>query len=92
MSEPIGEQNRKSTRETGCIGCGLCELMCPMEIEISKYFEAYAAEPANAELYYSLKAKGGSPASCINCRHCEENCSQNLPVRSLLQNVRFFFE
>ena len=84
-----------------CTGCRYCTDEsnggCPMKINIPEFFKLY-----NAQNQYSLSdglkwnfkeacKKGGSPADCIGCGHCEGHCPQKIQIISELQKVREVF-
>ena len=82
-----------------CTGCGYCK-ECPQHIAVPIYMQFYnqkLLENSNdAEMTEKLRSNriwgilpeaSVSPAKCINCRLCEKNCTQHLPITSRLRDI-----
>jgi predicted aldo/keto reductase-like oxidoreductase len=97
---PIGEKGLARIRKNAgeafsemCTGCGYCD-ECPESIPIPKLMDAYN----HKKLYGSDKALTDrlkwhwslSPAEarkCTACSHCEELCTQHLPIVARMAEI-----
>lgn len=80
-----------------CTACRYCIAGCPKKIQIPDLFSCLNAKVIfhawNADSYYGVHtAHGGKASDCIKCGKCEKVCPQNLPIRSLLEQVAKTFE
>ena len=80
-----------------CTACRYCIAGCPKKIQIPDLFSCLNAKIIfhawNADSYYGVHtAHGGKASDCIKCGKCEKVCPQNLPIRSLLEQVAKTFE
>ena len=81
-----------------CTGCRYCVDGCPKKIAIPEYFAIYNNQsqfglvPGLRTTYNHLKANGGTPTDCINCRKCVKACPQQLDIPSYLADVAKTFE
>ncbi len=89
----IAEILRQSTA-VACTGCGYCTSHCPKSIPIPQYFALYndycrtPAEGWKMDHAYASLASARAPATaCIQCRACEANCPQKLPISGHLMAV-----
>ena len=76
-----------------CTGCGYCK-GCPKDVAIPKFMDAY-------NIYLMTKEKNSvanrldnhwgmssaDAAECIACGHCEEQCTQHLPIIERLREI-----
>ena len=74
-----------------CTNCEYCIKVCPMNIGINSFFEAYNmiymfnTEDKAKDNYKWAINRGKAPASnCIGCATCEAACPQHLPIVELL--------
>lgn len=99
--QPLSETEREATQEIAkalgtqfCRRCGYCG-PCPVGIDIPTMFllkgykERYGLEKWSIDRYFSLKARA---KDCIECGQCEERCPYDLPIRSMLKEVRQCFD
>ena len=81
-----------------CTGCRYCVDGCPKKIAIPEYFAIYNNQsqfglvPGLRTTYNHLKANGGAPSDCINCRKCVKACPQQLDIPLHLAGVTKTFE
>ena len=85
----------KSATTVDCTACGYCLKHCPKNIAIPEYFKLYNEYMRNPDddwkitpAYDALALKNGKASACINCRSCENNCPQKLPVTQYLVQVK----
>lgn len=97
LSEAEREVAQKIAQALGtqfCRRCGYCG-PCPVGIDIPTMFllkgykERYGLEKWSVDRYFSLKARA---KDCIECGQCEERCPYDLPIRSMLKEVRQCFD
>ncbi len=90
------KQIEKIIKELGqqfCRRCGYCA-PCPNKIDIpstflfSGYKERYGLSKWAEERYFALTSRA---KDCIECGECEKKCPYDLPIRSMLKNVRKTF-
>lgn len=83
--------------KAGCTGCRYC-LPCPSNIDIPYVFEQYNNlhmfdNRMETRILYAGRAGGvitgktSWASDCIKCGKCETHCPQDLPIRSLLEDV-----
>lgn len=82
-----------------CTGCSYCTSVCPMQIEIPKYFAVYNADKQNGEgskqhldEYESLKNSSTPISECLKCGACKNICPQHLKVFDFLEKVKDYYE
>lgn len=100
---PLSDDERKmlekvaaiieSKKPVGCTGCRYCvEKGCPAHINIPKILGAlnmlsqYQNIRGARMEYYSAIASN-RPTACLNCRRCEGECPQGLPIRQLIHEA-----
>lgn len=87
------EKIKKEMGETFCRRCGYCA-PCPQGIDIPfnfivrAYYENYDLKDWAMERY---KAMGAHAGNCAECGICEGRCPYNLPIRSMLKDVKKSF-
>lgn len=89
----------KDFTTVACTACGYCLKNCPKHITIPNYFKLYNEYCRDKNdgwkitpVYEALSEKFGKVSECINCRQCEENCPQKLPITKYLEDVKKVFE
>ena len=99
--KPLDENDREvikmavdalnSAEKIACTNCAYCTKVCPNEIGINNFFDAYNLitvynNVKGAKERYEMTIKHGkNPASmCIQCASCEGACPQHLPIVELL--------
>lgn len=94
----IGEKEKinsivKELGTTFCRRCGYCG-PCPQKIDIPNMF-VYSAYKTRYNLgdwaekrYFSLSSRA---KDCVECGACEKKCPYELPIRSMLKDVRKVF-
>lgn len=77
-----------------CTGCRYCVKNCPQKIAIPDYFRiynTYSRFPSDGwkmkPVYASIAQTNGKASDCIDCRQCEQNCPQQIPVTAWLEKV-----
>lgn len=78
-----------------CTGCGYC-LPCPHGVQVPKLMDAYnmkiltphneRAIPERLAYHWQLSPEDAWP--CTRCGICEKRCTQHLPIRSRLDQIR----
>jgi predicted aldo/keto reductase-like oxidoreductase len=82
--------------KVNCSACGYC-MPCPSGINIPQCFSylnqaAMLNDISNVQTQYYFMLNDKELASnCLECGLCEELCSQKLPVRTLLKEVKETF-
>jgi predicted aldo/keto reductase-like oxidoreductase len=82
-----------------CTGCGYCE-GCPQNIPVASYMQYYNEKLAFGKSDADMKkdipgqhewgilvGRKAEAAACIECRQCEEACTQHLPIVERLREV-----
>jgi predicted aldo/keto reductase-like oxidoreductase len=101
--KPIGQEQyarvRASLQESFnelCTSCGYCD-ECPEGIPVPRYLEAYNHYALGGEAkdiinrlrwHWSIGADDDYLERCTECGLCEEKCTQHLPIRQRLQEIR----
>ncbi len=85
----------KGATRVDCTACGYCLKHCPKNIAIPEYFKLYNEYMRNPNddwkitpVYDALTLKYGKASDCINCKRCENNCPQKLPITRHLVQVK----
>lgn len=93
LLERVGTIIAKNTA-IPCTGCRYCVKDCPKGIAIPDYFRiynAYSRFPAEGwkiePVYAAIAQKNGKASDCIQCKNCERNCPQQIPVTHWLKKV-----
>lgn len=87
------EKIRNEMGQNFCRRCGYCA-PCPQGIDIPfcfiqrGYFEKYDMKDWASERYKALNAHA---ENCAECGICESRCPYNLPIRSMLKDVKKSF-
>ena len=80
-----------------CTACGYC-MSCPNGVDIPKNlnllneFYIYQNMGMSAQTYSFLTAMNFSASFCNECGECEEKCTQIIPIRKYLKEIREIFE
>ncbi len=73
-----------------CTGCAYCD-MCPKGIEIPKFMDAYneklLGNSMEERLMYFWDIPASKASECINCKKCENLCTQHLPIVERLNEI-----
>nr|WP_256365398.1 aldo/keto reductase [Methanosphaera sp. WGK6] len=88
------------TMEIKCTSCNYCIDACPVNINISKFFELYNAQKMLDQkhfmvLYYRnfISDSGNVKASeCLKCNRCVSYCPQHINIPENLEKVVDLFE
>ncbi len=97
---PYGPEHIKTLKghirasfEGFCTGCGYC-LPCPAEVPVPKLMDAYnqsilatGEHAIRNRLKWHWGITADAAAACVDCGHCEERCTQHLPIRKRLKAV-----
>ena len=81
----------------GCTGCNYC-MPCPegvnIPLNLSLLDDVYIYQNLDKPSgnYFHLMDRKMSAGYCTECGECEENCTQNLPIRNYLKETRETFE
>lgn len=77
-----------------CTDCRYCVSHCPKKIVIPDYFNIYNEYCRYPEedwkiepVYAAVAAAHGRASDCIECRKCEQNCPQKIPVAYWLSKI-----
>ena len=103
---PLNDEERKlieeitaimnSSIKVPCTSCEYCMEVCPMNINIPRYFgllNLYATTEQKSGLYYNRYAfNHGKASDCLKCGLCEGNCPQHLPIREYLEEFKALYE
>ncbi len=90
----------RTIMKSACTGCQYC-MPCPHGVNIpiclNTYNSYHAFKDKSAKFMYLLQNGGvtGKPAlasQCTSCNICLEKCPQNLPIPTLLKDVKNEFE
>jgi len=75
-----------------CTGCQYC-MPCPNNVNIPRNFELYNSSVIHEDLsgarfaYSRFFNKENHASECIQCKVCEENCPQKIPISEWLPKV-----
>jgi ferredoxin len=78
-------------RAMRCVGCGLCDAVCPLAGKLpAREFQgpsvvALAWSRATPELGHVEASLRRLPMDCGTCRRCEEICPREVPLRELFE-------
>lgn len=79
-----------------CTGCRYCD-ECPEGIPVPRYMEAYnhmllGKGPQDMinrlKWHWEIRLEDDYLERCTKCRHCEENCTQKLPICERLDKIK----
>jgi predicted aldo/keto reductase-like oxidoreductase len=93
--EDRGIESRYWAEQEGnyCGMCWECTKACPSGVDIPRvvrykmYEDSYGMRDY-ARVRYGLMGDDCNGMSCIDCGLCEQVCSRNLPVRSIIREAR----
>ncbi|MEN6574616.1 aldo/keto reductase [Methanobacterium aggregans] len=79
---------------TGCNYCMPCQEGVNIPLNLSLLDDVYIYENLDKPSgnYFHLMGRKMSAGYCTECGVCEENCTQNLPIRKYLKETRETFE
>lgn len=82
--------------KASCTACKYC-MPCPKEIDIPKVMDIYNQWHIYKSRRTSMRdfdflAKGKRPEDCIDCKACEEQCPQHLPVSNIMKEMDEIFK
>jgi uncharacterized protein len=76
-----------------CTGCQYCD-ECPQEIRIPQLMDAYNQKRLSGQdqdllnrLSWHWNLEPSEAAKCTECGHCEEACTQHLPIMARLKEI-----
>ncbi len=94
IAEASAEYNRLI--KASCTACKYC-MPCPKEIDIPGIMDIY--NQWHVYHYYRTSAReygflsqGNRPTDCIDCKACEANCPQHLPISDIMREMGEIFE
>ena len=82
----------------GCTGCRYCTDTCPSNINIPtlidlfNQYKQYESTDGIKRRYLQAAERGGKGSDCIECRVCEGQCPQHLPITDILKDIVKVFE
>ncbi len=88
----------RSLMKVGCTGCAYC-MPCPSGVMIPSFLEEYNklhmfGNPEDAKFGYALRLSGeladgkrGFASQCVVCGACVEQCPQQIPIPTALEQV-----
>jgi len=101
--EPLSDDGRAGIRESLqdafnelCTGCSYCN-RCPQNIPIPKYMEAcnhwlLSGDPQQMlnrlRYHWGIGLEDDALERCTDCGQCEDACTQHLPIRARLRQIR----
>ncbi|MFA5635385.1 MAG: aldo/keto reductase [Anaerovoracaceae bacterium] len=82
--------------KASCTGCKYC-MPCPKEIDIPEVMEQYNQwhmfKAFRTSLrQYNFLPQGMRPLNCIDCKACEAQCPQSLPISDIMREMGDTFE
>jgi predicted aldo/keto reductase-like oxidoreductase len=94
IKEAAEEYNRLIKAD--CTACKYC-LPCTVEIDIPEVMEQYNQwhiyKAFRTSLRdYSFLPQGKRPVDCTDCKACEEQCPQHLPITDIMREMTDIFE
>lgn len=88
------EPNIENAFDHLCTGCGYC-LPCPVDIPIPEFMDVYnqvilnpaglTCAPERFRMHWGISAR--QAGNCIECRACEDRCTQHLPIVERLKKL-----
>ncbi len=74
-----------------CTNCGYC-MPCPNEVDIPHILKLYNDSfvydaPHRARFSYRVTPKQRQADACMQCKECEENCPQGIPIAEWLEKA-----
>jgi len=82
--------------KASCTACRYC-MPCPKRIDIPEVMDQYnqwhiyrAYRTSKRE--YDFLSEGARPIDCIDCKECEAQCPQHLPVSDIMREMGDIFE
>lgn len=94
LEEAAGEYN--SLIKASCTACRYC-LPCPVSIDIPDVMDLYNEwhiykARRTSKRDYELIPEGKRPIDCIDCKQCEEQCPQHLPITDIMKEISGLLE
>ena len=77
--------------KASCTACKYC-MPCPKEIDIPEVMDQYNQwhiyhSVRESRRQYGFLKKGSRPTDCIDCKACEEQCPQHLPISDIMREM-----
>jgi predicted aldo/keto reductase-like oxidoreductase len=77
--------------KASCTACKYC-MPCPKEIDIPRIMEQYNQwhiyrSVRESRRQYGFLKKGNRPTDCADCKACEEQCPQHLPISDIMKEM-----
>ncbi|MGI6734328.1 MAG: aldo/keto reductase [Anaerovoracaceae bacterium] len=77
--------------KASCTACKYC-MPCPKEIDIPEVMDRYNQwhiyhSVRESRRQYGFLKKGSRPTDCIDCKACEEQCPQHLPISDIMREM-----
>ncbi len=75
-----------------CTGCAYC-MPCPNNVNIPRNFELYNESVIHEDIngaryaYSNFFDKANHASECVDCKVCEENCPQKIPISEWMPKV-----
>ncbi len=82
----------------GCTGCRYCVATCPQNIAIPtlidllNQYKQFESTDGIRRRYLQAGERSGIASQCIECRTCEDQCPQHLPITDILKEIVDVFE
>ncbi len=82
-----------------CTGCGYC-MPCPAGVDIPGCFSAYNTRYTDSwyagmksyVMCTTMRTNHSNASKCLKCGKCEKKCSQGIPIRGQLEQVKKHME
>ncbi len=79
-----------------CAACAYC-MPCPSGVAIPKLFTLYNEahrfdDTGSQHRQYNALPEDQKASACIACKACEEKCPHHLPIASLMEELKEYFE